>query len=314
MITRRANLLLLHLVVFIWGFTGILGKEISLEAWALVWWRVVMALFAIGIFALVSGRGLRPSPAAMLKFAGVGILTAAHWVCFFSSIKASNISVALVVLSTTSFFVSLVSPFIRKEKFRLYELLLGILVIAGLLLIFKFEVQYTTGIVLSLLASVFAAIFSSINSTLVREHTATRIAFWEMLFAAAGVSVFLAATGKFDLSFFSIGNRDLYLLLILGIVCTGFAFIGGIEVMKVLSPFTCALTINLEPVYTIGLALLFYGESEWMSLEFYVGALVILSTLFIDAWLKRRTESSTEGIHNSPPAGSDASPWNKKPR
>lgn len=285
---RTLNLLLLHFIVFIWGFTGILGKEISLEAFGLTWWRVLIAAAALILFATVSRRSIAATWLEIARFSGVGLITAAHWVCFFGSIKASNISVALVVISTTAFFVSLVSPIIRKERFHLYEILLGILVIIGLLVIFRFESEYVLGIFLSLLAAIFAAVFSTINSTLIAKHSSLKIAFWEMLSAFVGMSLFLLFNGEFNSSLFIIDTRDLSLLLLLGVVCTGFAFVAGIEVMKVLSPFTCALSINMEPVYTIVFALFLYGSSEWMSPQFYLGAAIIISTMFIDIWLKRK--------------------------
>ncbi len=284
---RRGSLVLLHIIVFIWGFTGILGKEISLDAFSIVWWRVLVASVSIGLFAFFFKRSLACSRQELMHFAGVGLLIAGHWLCFFSSIKVSNVSVALAVISTTSFFVSLTAPFIRKEKFRAYEVLLGLLVITGLLIIFKFEVKYADGIALSLAASFLAALFSSFNSNLVVKYSPTKIAFWEMLFAFTGVSIFLMVAGRMDTSLVSIGSKDFILVLLLGVVCTGFAFIAGIEVMKVLSPFTCALTINLEPIYTIGFALWIYGESEFMSPQFYIGAVIILSTLFINAGIKK---------------------------
>ncbi len=285
---RTLSLLLLHLIVFIWGFTGILGKEITLSSYHLVWWRVFIAVISLFVFAVFSGSQLKASPRDVLKFCSVGLITAAHWVCFFGSIKTSTVSVALVVISTTAFFVSIISPLIRKEKFRSYEIVLGGVVIIGLLVIFKFESQYVTGIILSLMAAFFAAIFSTINSTFIAKHSAIKIAFWEMLSAVVGMSIFLWLSGDFDSSLFLIDTPNLKLLLLLGIVCTGFAFVAGIEVMKILSPFTCALVINLEPIYTIAIALLMYGSSEWMSPQFYLGALIILSTLFLDAWLKKR--------------------------
>ncbi|MFM9986273.1 MAG: DMT family transporter [Flavobacteriales bacterium] len=285
---RKGNLLLLHVIVFIWGFTGILGREITLSSIPLVWWRVFIAAASIGVFALIFRKNIRVNRSDLMKFGGVGLLTAAHWICFFSSIKVSNVSVALAVISTTSFFVALVAPFIRREKFQSYELILGILVIAGLFIIFKFEMKYASGILLSLLASLFAAIFSSFNSNFIQKHSSAKIAFWEMAFALVGVSIYML----FDLSLFesvtAINFHDLRLVLILGVVCTGFAFIAGIEVMKVLSPFTCAIAINLEPIYTIALALWLYGDSEYMSPAFYIGTVIILSTLFLEAWLKKR--------------------------
>ncbi|HEY8403488.1 MAG TPA: DMT family transporter [Flavobacteriales bacterium] len=290
---RTANLLLLHFIVFIWGFTGILGKEISIAALPLVWWRTFIAAAAILLFALIAKRSLRVHFNELLKFAGVGLLTAAHWICFFTSIKVSNVSVALAVISTTAFFSAIVSPIINKLKFRWYELALGVIVIFGLSLIFKFESQYTLGILFALAASLLAAIFSSFNANLVKKHRATLIGFWEMAFACVGVSLYLLFNEQLDAEHLHISLTDFSLLLILGVVCTGFAFIAGIEVMKVLSPFTCALSINMEPVYTIAFALLIYGESEYMSPQFYLGALVIIFTLFLNLWLKKRFVSPT---------------------
>jgi drug/metabolite transporter (DMT)-like permease len=290
---RTSNLLLLHVIVFIWGFTGILGKEITLGAFELVWWRVLIASISIGLFSFFFKKNIRASKKELIQFGGVGLLTAAHWVCFFGSIKVSNVSVALAVISTTSFFVALVAPFIRNEKIQPYELLLGLMVIAGLFIIFKFESSYQLGIILSLSAALFAAVFSSYNSKLVAQHSSVKIAYWEMLFALVGVSVFLLFNGAFNESLVHISSKDFLLVALLGVVCTGFAFIVGIQVMKVLSPFTCALAINMEPIYTIALALWIYGESEYMSLEFYIGAIILISALFVEAWLKRRERKRT---------------------
>ena len=290
------NLLLLHLIVLVWGLTGILGREISLEPFLLVWWRVLIAVITIAIIAMVSRQPLVAGTRDLVRFAGVGLLTAAHWVCFFASIKYSKISVALVVLSTSAFFVSLIHPLLRREAPKRYEMGLGLVVIAGIFLIFEFESEYWLGIILSLMAAFLAALFSTLNARLVANYRPTQMAFWEMLFAFLGVSVYLVITGEGRLSL-SIAEgrmallpsyRDFKLLLLLGVLCTGVAFIVSIRVMRVLSPFTCALAINMEPVYTIMLALLLYGSDEWMSPQFYVGGLVIISTLFIDTWLKQR--------------------------
>lgn len=285
--TRATNLLLLHALVFIWGFTGILGYEISLSAVPLVWWRVAIAAFALGFFAVIMRKSIRASTKEILRFFGVGIVIALHWLCFFGSIKESTISVALVVISTTAFFVSLISPLLRKEKFHYYELFLGVMVVVGLAVIFRFESQYTTGIILSLFSALFAATFSTFNSMLISKHSAIKIAFWEILSACIAITIYLVIAGDFESALTNMSGYNFSLLLILGVVCTGFAFVAAIEVMKVLSPFTCALAINLEPVYTIFFALWFYGESEYMSLQFYLGAAIILSTLFIEAWIKK---------------------------
>ena len=290
----REAIVLLHFIVFIWGFTGILGKEISLDSDFLVFWRMSIATAATCIWAFFSKTSLRTNSKELLAFVGVGLFTAAHWICFFESIKVSNVSTALAVLSTTSFFVAIVAPLIRRTAFDWRELLLGIMVIGGLTIIFKFEPDKTWGITLSLCAALFAAIFSSYNSLLVKSHQPIKIAFYEMLFGLLGVALYLVITnssGANDRSLtdlFVMSWRDVALLLILGVVATSFAFVKSIDVMKVLSPFTCALTINLEPVYTIAFALFLYGEDEYMSPYFYLGASLIMATLFIEASFRRR--------------------------
>lgn len=289
---KSRALIILHITVFIWGFTGILGKEIDLPAFQLVWWRMVIAAFAMLLWAWFSRKSLSATIQEVVKFGGVGLVTAAHWICFFASIKASNISTALAVVSTTSFFVALVAPFIRGTKFSMLELFLGLMVIAGLSIIFNFEPDRTLGIVLSLLAALFAAIFSSLNSVLVKEHAPTKIAFYEMLFGAIGVSVYLLFTAGFGKEMVALSGDDWFYLIVLGVFATAFAFIISIDVMKVLSPFTCALTINLEPLYTIVIALFLYGKSEYMTPQFYLGSVLILSTLFIEAWVSKKKAAS----------------------
>ena len=288
------NLLLLHAIVLVWGLTGILGREITLEPFLLVWWRVFIAVVSIAIIAVVARQQVVAGTRDLVRFAGVGLLTAAHWVCFFASIKYSKISVALVVLSTSAFFVSLIHPLLKREAPRRYEMVLGLVVIAGIFLIFKFESEYTLGIVLSLMAAFLAALFSTLNARLVATYQPTQMAFWEMLFAFSGLSVYLVITGDGRELFNLPSYRDFQLLLLLGVLCTGVAFIVSIRVMRVLSPFTCALAINMEPVYTILLALLLYGSDERMSPQFYMGGLVIISTLFLDTWLKQRQLKRTK--------------------
>jgi drug/metabolite transporter (DMT)-like permease len=286
---------LLHAIVLVWGLTGILGNEISLSAVPLVWWRVVIAVLTILLFVLIRKIRVIASTRELARFAAVGLLTAAHWVFFFAAIKYSKISVALVVLSTSAFFVSILGPLVRRERIQWYEMGLGLIVIGGLALIFNFESQYVLGIVLALVAAFLASLFSTLNSRLVIRHSPVQIAFWEMLFAAIGLTVFLLFSGEWRIVAQGLNTKDLAMLLVLGILCTGVAFIVSIRVMRVLTPFTCALAINLEPVYTILIALWLYGESEYMSVPFYAGAAVILSTLFIDAALKRRSMKKANG-------------------
>jgi len=285
---RLSALATLHLIVFIWGFTGILGELISLDAAPLVWWRTLIATISIAAYAFFTKKSLRVNPKVALQFGLTGIITAAHWIFFFGAIKASNVSTALVVLSTNSFFVALVAPAISKSKFRPYELILGLLVIAGLSLIFHFEPQYKLGIILSLLAAFCAAIFSSFNSVFVKSYEPTTIAFYELGTAFVGVTAYLAFTDGGVGVVSVLKGMDFFWLILLGTLATAYAFIKAIDVMKVLSPFTCAITINLEPVYTILFALLIFGEKEYMSPQFYLGSVLLIGTLFLESVLKQK--------------------------
>jgi drug/metabolite transporter (DMT)-like permease len=289
---KYRNLILMHVIVFIWGFTGILGKEIHLESVPLVWWRCLVAALTLGLFIGISRKKQVIPFREILKMMGVGLLTALHWICFFGSIKASNLSIALAVLSTSSFFVAIVSPLIRKEKFQPYELFLGVALFIGVGIMLKFESDKTMGILLSLGAAFFAALFSTFNSKLVEKHPPTQIAFYEMVAAFLGISVVMLFYGNADV-LYSISSMDLLYIIILGALATGVAYVIGIEVMKELSPFTCAVAVNMEPIYTIAFALLIYGQSEIMSSEFYVGLLIIVVSVFLDAWLKYRKKSTS---------------------
>lgn len=285
--SKTGALLLLHFIVFIWGFTGILGKEISLQSHDLVWWRMAIAAVSLGVWALWKKSDLTVSRKDFQRYAIVGTFTAAHWICFFESIKVSNVSTALAVISTTSFFIAIVGPLIRRTAVVWREIALGILVIIGLFIIFKFEPDKTWGIIFSLMAALFAAIFSSYNSVLVKEKPPVQIAFYEMVAGVVVLTGYLLVK-KWDLGMDQWivlpSGRDFGLLLILGILATAFAFVAAIAIMRVLSPFTCALTINLEPLYTILMALFLYRDDEFMSHQFYVGAVLILSTVFVESW------------------------------
>jgi drug/metabolite transporter (DMT)-like permease len=290
---KTKALLLLHLIVLIWGFTGIWGKLISLQATPLVWWRTLIALAGIGLFALAQRTRLKLPLKTIAALSANGLVTAAHWICFFAAIKASNASTALALISTTAFFVAIVGPFITKGKFYPHELLLGIVVVAGVFIIFKFESRYTLGILLALAAAFFAAVFSSFNSVFVKNYSPTAIAFYEMLAANIGISLFLVFSGSNLLDMMPKYSMDFIWLLLLGLLATAFAFIIGIQVMRELSPFTCAITINMEPIYTIVFALWIFGEEEMMSPQFYLGALLLIGTLFLDVFLKKRLEKKT---------------------
>jgi drug/metabolite transporter (DMT)-like permease len=215
-----------------------------------------------------------------------------HWIFFYGAIKVSNVSVTLACFSSGALFASLLEPIFYKRKIIWYELFFGMIVMAGVYLIFKVETKYTLGILYSLIAAFLSALFAVLNGPIVKKQSVKLISLYEMAGAVLTMIIFLLFTGKFHLGFitqnFSIPLSDWIYLLILGLVCTSFAYTAGLEVMKGVSPYTLILTINLEPVYGIILAFFIFGEEEKMSLEFYIGALVIFVTIFADAWLKNK--------------------------
>lgn len=219
-----------------------------------------------------------------------GVLIAAHWITFFHSIKISNVSVTLACISTGAFFGSLIEPIVYRRKIDVFEILLGLLVVCGLYLIFRFEGHYTAGIIVALVSAFLSACFSVLNSKLVKGNSPFRITFLEMLGGWLAISIFCLyrlVTGSLQLSAFSLSGMDWLYLLILGSVCTAFAFIESVAVMRTLSSYTVLLSTNLEPVYGIMLALLFFGKSERMNPYFYLGAAIILATVVADVFIKR---------------------------
>jgi len=283
---KLLNYLHLHFIVFIWGFTAVLGKLITLEAFPLVWFRMSLATAFVFLFIFLKREKLKFSIKTLSGFALGGIIIALHWLTFFGAIKASNVSITLAVLSTGAFFASLLEPLLYGRKIILYEVIFGLIVIFGLYMIFDVKGNYTLGIVLALISAFLSALFSVINGKFVLEHKASVISFYELMFGVAGISLYLAFSGGFTPEFFKISVQDWVLLAILASACTAYAFIASIHVMKWISPYTVMLTINMEPVYGIILALLVFGDSEVMGPKFYYGAIIILLTVITNGVIK----------------------------
>lgn len=277
----------LHAIVLIWGFTGILGKEISLNAVPLVFWRTLIAFLGVLGFVWIFRKKVQLSYQQVLKLALVGLLIAGHWIAFFTSIKLSNISTALTVLSTNAIFTAIVAPWIVGGKTSPRELLMGGVGTIGLAIIFHFEGQFALGILWSLLAALLAAVFSSFNARWVREMEPVSMTLLELLFANFWVMLFILLSPQEDFQVHLLDWRNIALLLILGWLATSIPFIVSIEVMKKISPFTCAIAINMEPIYSILIALYLYGSSEWMSSGFYWGAFLILAVVFIETFWRK---------------------------
>ena len=287
--SKFKNYLLLHLIVFIWGFTAILGALITIDAIPLVWYRMLLAVLFIAIYFLWKKKSFKVDRAGLLKFFFTGVVIALHWVFFFKAIKVSNVSVALVTMSTGAFFTALIEPVFFKRKINSLEMFLGLLVIAGLYIIFNFESQYKVGIIYALIASFLGALFAVLNGLFIKKYTADTISFYQLLFGVVFITIYLLFTNSFSVSFFQIPASDWMYLIVLSSICTAYAFIASVQVMKYLSPYTVMLTINLEPIYAIVLALFIFGDKEQMSSTFYLGAFIVLFVVLLNGIIKNRS-------------------------
>jgi drug/metabolite transporter (DMT)-like permease len=274
------NLLILHFTVFIWGFTSILGKLITIEAVQLVWYRVVIATISLFLYFKFNKNNIKVDQKTLLQLAFTGALVGGHWILFFASIKASTVSVTLVCLSSITLFTAIFEPMINKARISKLEIIAGIFIITGILLIFEFETQYTKGIILGLLSAMCASLFSIINARQVKQIEAPVIAFYELSGAFVWISIYLFFTNGFGQGMI-LQNSDIGYLLILGTICTSLAYVAGVSVMREFSAFKVALITNLEPVYGIILAFILFGEMNKLKLGFWFGAIIILSTIFL---------------------------------
>ncbi|MES2627869.1 MAG: DMT family transporter [Bacteroidota bacterium] len=297
----RQSLILLHIVILIWGFTGILGKVLTdvLLSEQLVWHRMLIGFLSIGAAVLVMKKTPWPSTGTVLQLFAVGVVIALHWVTFFGSIKASNVSIALACLSSGSLFTAILEPIFFKRKILAYELILGLAVIGALVLIFKFETNYQLGIILSVTSAFLASLFTTLNGKFVRNTDPVKVSLFEIFGGWVAVSIYLVFSGQLTEEMFDLPGSAWWRIIVLGTICTGFAFLAGVAVMKKLSPFTVSLSINLEPIYSIILAFYFFSEHRVLTTEFYIGAIIILGTVVANALLKARRNKQTGELNES---------------
>ena len=283
----------LHVIVFIWGFTAILGKLISLEALDLVWYRMLFASVIMTFVVLFNKEKIKVPFNVLIGFIVSGIIIAAHWLTFYQAIKVSNVSITLACLSTGAFFASILEPIFYKRKVIWYELLFGLIVVVGLGIIFNVETKFKTGIYLAVTSAFLSALFSVINGKYAKEYDPNVISLYELSSGVFFLSIYLFFAGSFTPAFFALSVNDLIWLFLLSSICTAYAFSASVKVMKFLSPFTVMLTINLEPIYGIILALLIFKDGEEMSPLFYVGALMILATVIANGIVKSYKKVTT---------------------
>lgn len=280
--------LLLHLIIFIWGFTGILGKLIHLDSLVIVWHRVLIAFVALGIVLVFLKKSLRvPKPKDLIAVAGVGIIVALHWLTFYKAIQLSTASLGILCLSTTTLHVTWLEPLVMKRPFSWIEFLLGLIVIYGIYFVSSdFNPGDYEALVYGLISALCAALFSVFNARLAKDIPSTKITFYELVTGFIFISCVLLVNGKLNSALFVMTLSDLLWLLFLGVLCTSFAFLASIEVVKRLGAFTVSLSINLEPVYTILLAIVILNENEVLGTQFYIGSVIIVLVVIANALIK----------------------------
>lgn len=284
---KLKNYLHLHFLVFIAGFTAILGKLISVNAVSLVWFRMVFASILMIAYVKLFKVKLQITKKELIKLCIAGVIIALHWITFYGAIKVANISIALAMFSTGAFFASLLEPIFYKRRVIPYEILFGIVVIIGTYLIVQSEIQHIEGMILGVVSAFLSSLFAVLNGKFLEQHSATKISFYEFISGVVFITIYIAFFGEgFSSSFFSISASDIMFLLILASVCTAYAFIASVHVMRFISPYTVVLTYNLEPIYGIILALILFPETEIMSSSFYVGAFIILGVVLTNGIIK----------------------------
>jgi drug/metabolite transporter (DMT)-like permease len=282
---------ILHFIIILWGFTAILGLLIRLPPTALVFYRTLLA--SAGLLAIIFFFRLDLSIPRkdFFKLFATGIVIAGHWLLFFGSARVSTASVCLAGLATTSFWTSLIEPWMKGRRAEALELSFGLIVILGLYLIFHFEFNYAFGLGLSLGSAFLGALFMVINSKITHRHNQYVITFYEISAACAVTGIFLLALMMADPSLSSTSllpsAPDWLYLTILAFVCTIYPFSVSVELMKRLSAFMVNLSVNLEPVYGIILAVIIFGDREKMNTGFYFGTGIILTSVIAYPLIKR---------------------------
>jgi drug/metabolite transporter (DMT)-like permease len=286
----------LHIAVFLWGFTAILGKVISLEEVALVWWRLLFTCVSLLFFKSIWKHIPTYSWSLIFQMMGVGVIVALHWVLFFGSVKYSNVSICLVCMATASLFTSLIEPIIMGYKHKTYEVLLGLLVIPGMFLVVNFiPSDKIFGVYLGLISALLAAIFSILNKKIIdkeKDLNPIPMTFIELSSGLLFLSIIFPLSVQWlgETPFMPVGWTDIVYLLILALLCTTLGYVLGLKALKHLSAFASNLVVNLEPVYGIILAFLLFQENKEVGSYFYLGVIIILIAVFLHPLLSRKFE------------------------
>lgn len=295
---KNSALFRLHMIVFLWGFTAILGKLITANAQVLTFYRMLFASLFLFIFIrFFKKESIKISKKLLIQLAVIGGFMAFHWLCFFHSIKVSNVSIALSCLSLSTLFASILEPIIFKRKIDISEVLMGVVIVICMGLIFKTEFQYKEGIFYGILTALFGTIFSVFNGKIFGKTSSGNIIFYEIFSGFLILTTFFLLTGQiFQLN--EISTHDLTLVILLASIFTAFPMLESVNLMKYISPFTLILTVNLEPVYGIILAFFIFGESEQMSPIFYGASLIMILAIIVNGVLKSRKNAAEKKLQN----------------
>lgn len=292
---------ILHLIVLVWGVTGILGDHIDLPSVHLdflqskfgisskiVFFRTGIALASLLLVGLFVKKIGKVSLKKMSLIIGVGGIVGLHWITFFYAIKISTVSIGVVCMSMSTLFTSFLEPLIFKRKIQISEIIISIFILLGIVIIFGFESQYKLGIISGLISAFLAALFTVINGKLIKSTNSFNITKYEMIGAFSVASIAIYLNGEVNSDLLNISTTNWIYLGILGVICTTLAFLISVWVMKFVSPFTVSISINMEPIYTIIIAVILNPFKEQMSIGFYVGGTIIITAIFINAYLKKR--------------------------
>lgn len=290
-----SDYLKLHFIVFLWGFSAILGKLVSIAAVEMVWYRSIFAALGMGAVIYFTRGTFNVTRSDLYKLLAIGGIVSIHWIAFFGSARVSNVSVSLIGFATNSLWTALLEPWFNKTRIKKYELLLGLLVISGLYIIFSFDFHYKLGLFLGVFAGLTSAFFAVLNSKMVKTNSARTITFYEMIGVSIATVIFLPFSPMLGMQLrwpLLPSGMDLLYITILAGVCSVYAYAVAVELMKRISVFMIQLTLNLEPVYGIIMAVIIFGQQEKMNLSFYIGAMVILSAVITYPFLRKRFEKT----------------------
>lgn len=289
---RFRSVIHFHFIVFIFGFTSIIGALISWDAITIVWYRMIFASIILLIFMLFTNSGITKINSKKIpSLTLAGFLIASHWIAFFKSVKLVGVSPTLAMLSTGAIITAFLEPIFYKRKILIYEIIFGTIAMIGTLIIFKSTPEDFFGMSVALLATLLGVFYTLINGKLINEYSATILNFYEMTIGALFISTYMFYSGEFNKFFFQFSVNDFLWILILSSICTAYAITKSISLIKVLNPYSIMLILNMEPIYGIILALVIFGQNELMNLNFYLGLVLIMIAILSNFIYKSRRAS-----------------------